>query len=311
MPRDKASRKYQLTINNPQENGYSHEIIKETLKTFSSLKYWCLCDEIGENGTYHTHIYVIFKNAVMFSTMQKKFYGAHLEFAQGTNKENYEYIRKDGKWKDDKKHETNIADTFEEFGELPPDRNSSNNISAEVYEMIKDGASDQDILETYPGYMTKIDYINKTRQTLLKEKYKDTWRDVEVTYIYGDTGTGKTRSVMDKYGYSNVYRVTDYAHPFDGYKGEDVILFEEFRSSLPLKDMLTLLDGYPVELPSRYTNKVACYTKVYFATNIPLDEQYKNVQREEPQSWDAFCRRINTVIRMKEDGKDEFELIHY
>ena len=31
----------------------------------------------------------------------------------------------------------------------------------------------------------------------LHSKYKDDKRDVTVTYIYGRTGTGKTRSVMD------------------------------------------------------------------------------------------------------------------
>ena len=31
MPRDKACRKYQLTINNPLDHGFSHEIIKQNL----------------------------------------------------------------------------------------------------------------------------------------------------------------------------------------------------------------------------------------------------------------------------------------
>ena len=107
---------------------------------------------------------------------------------------------------------------------------------------------------------------------------------------------------MEQYGYSNVYRVTDYAHPFDGYKGQDVLIFEEFRSSLPIKDMLVYLDGYPVALPCRYANKEACFTKVYILTNIPLEKQYCNIQREEPETWDAFCRRIHHVrcIKLKE-----------
>ncbi len=32
-------------------------------------------------------------------------------------------------------------------------------------------------------------------------------------------------------------------------KGQDVIVFEEFRSSLKIQDMLNYLDGYPCELP--------------------------------------------------------------
>ena len=77
---------------------------------------------------------------------------------------------------------------------------------------------------------------------------------------------------MDKHGYKNVFRVTNYAHPFDGYRGERVLLFDEFRSSLPLADMLKYLDGYPLMLPCRYADKVACFTEVYIISNIPLEQ---------------------------------------
>ena len=107
--------------------------------------------------------------------------------------------------------------------------------------------------------------------------------------------------VMEKYGYSAVYRVTDYSHPFDGYKGQDVIIFEEFRSSLSIGDMLNYLDGYPLELPCRYANKVACYTKVYMISNIPLEQQYRNVQVDNPETWNAFRRRIKQVQHKTND----------
>lgn len=63
-----------------------------------------------------------------------------------------------------------------------------------------------------------------------------------MVYISGATGTGKTRGVLEKNGYSNVYRVTDYLHPFDSYNGQPVIAFDEFRSSLRIKEMLLFCD---------------------------------------------------------------------
>ena len=90
-----------------------------------------------------------------------------------------------------------------------------------------------------------------------------------------------------------MYRVTDYDHPFDSYKGQDVIVFEEFRSSLKIQDMLNYLDGYPCELPCRYNNKLACFTKVYIITNISFNQQYINIQAESKETWTAFCRRIH------------------
>ena len=102
---------------------------------------------------------------------------------------------------------------------------------------------------------------------------------------------------MARFGYTNVYRVTDYQHPFDTYMGQDVVLFEEFDGSLPLLDMLKYLDGYPLLLPARYSNKQACFTKVFFATNIPLVDQYKQLQRDSPETFHAFLRRIHHVYR--------------
>lgn len=301
MPKKRSCRKFQLTINNPVDHGFTHERVKNILADFPGAIYWCMCDEVGEQGTPHTHVYVVFKNSVMFDTLHKKFYGVHVEQANGSNKENRDYVRKEGKWLDDAKHETNLVETFEEWGELPPDRTKGETQAEQIMQLIRDGKSNAEILDEIPGAMTKLNYIEQSRQTLLEEKYRDAWRELNVTYIWGETGSGKTRSVMEKYGYSNVFRVTDYAHPFDNYKGQDVILFDEFRSSLPLAAMLTYLEGYPIELPCRYANKVACFTKVFLISNIPLEKQYPNVQLDEPQSWKAFLRRFDTVLQMDKE----------
>lgn len=101
------------------------------------------------------------------------------------------------------------------------------------------------------------------------------------------------------------YFVTDYyVDPFFSYKNEDVIVFEEFRDSIKLTDMLNYLDGYPLMLPSRYNNKVACYTKVFIVTNLPLYEQYSNIRTVHLDSWKAFLRRITNVYDFNK-SKDE------
>ena len=304
MSRTKACRKYQLTINNPVEHGFTHDSIKERIATLSGVAYWCLCDEIGEEGTPHTHVYLYSPNAIQFTTVQQRFYGAHIEAAKGSHQENRDYIRKEGRWLNDAKHETNLPDTFEESGELPPERSRRETVSEEILSEIESGATNAEILRNHPGALTKLQHIEATRQVLLEERYQNEWRDLDVTYIHGATGTGKTRHVMEKYGYANVYRITDYDHPYDGYKGQDVILFDEFRSSRPISEMLTALDGYPYSLPCRYNNKVACYTNVYIVSNIPLEKQYPNIQLEEPKTFEAFKRRIHHVIGFLDEDDD-------
>lgn len=311
MARDTATRKWQLTINNPADKGFTHDRIKEIMNDSSGVLYWCMSDEIGEEGTYHTHVYVQYKNAVMFSTMKKRFDGAHFEMAKGTAKDNMEYVSKTGKWLKDKKHETSVPDTFEQFGELPMERQGKRNDLGDLYAMIKDGFSNYEILEQMPESLLNLDRIEMARQTILQEKFKTCWRDVSVTYIYGSTGLGKTRSIMEKYGYEHVFRITDYVHPFDSYKGQDVVIFEEFRSSIRLSEMLTYLEGYPIELPCRYANKIACFTKVYIITNIPIGEQYPAVQMDSYGDWLAFIRRIKWMRHYTHEGIQESHIEVY
>lgn len=305
LPKDTQSRKWQLTINNPTEKGFTHDRLKEILLGLRSVIYWCMADEIGENGTYHTHIYLQGKGGINFSTIKKRFDGAHIEMAKGTALQNKEYVSKTGKWEKDKKSETCVEGTFEEWGEMPIERQGSRNDLADVYDMIKCGFSNYDIIEQVPDIMFQVDKLDSIRQMLKEEEYKEKWRDVEVQYIYGETGSGKTRSVMEQYGYSKIFRVTDYQHPFDGYRGQDVIIFEEFRSSLPFGLMLTCLEGYPLELPCRYANKQACFTKVYLITNIPLSSQYPAVQLDDTRGWLAFLRRITKIRHYTYEGIQE------
>lgn len=305
---DTQYRKYQLTINNPldatiEKDGiktplpFTHDEIKARLAKLTTVQYWCMADEIGlETNTPHTHTFMYSRSALRFSTVKKQFPTAHIEAAYGSCQSNKDYIMKTGKWLATDKKETSVDGTFEEWGTMPSHENMGMNAGVQyLFELMENGYSDAEILRMYPESMLHLDKMQRARNILHEDECKDKWRDLNVTYIYGATNTGKTRSVMEKYGYSNVYRVTDYSHPWDLYKMQKVVLFEEFRSSLPIQDMLTFLDGYPCTLPARYANKQAGYTEVFITTNIPLYQQYSKVQAYEPETWAAFLRRIGKV----------------
>ena len=120
----------------------------------------------------------------------------------------------------------------------------------QLYQMVSDGMTNAEILAINQDYILNIDKIDKLRTILLTERYKNTRRlDLKVIYISGETGTNKTRNVLDKHGDANVYRVVDYQNPFDSYNCQPVIAFDEFRSSLRLKDMLNYCDIYPINMP--------------------------------------------------------------
>lgn len=304
--RDTRHRRYILTINNPGEDW--QEEIRVALSQMV-LIYWCFSMEKGlEEQTPHLHIYFAAKtSAIRFSTVKTLFPTAHIEPAQGTSEECRAYVQKSGdKWANDEKADTSIPGTFEEWGELPTEYPGQRTDLAMAYEMLQEGASITDIIRNNPDMMRFRNHLEQTRQDLIAEEYRTTFRQLEVTYISGATAFGKTRYVMEKHGYENVCQITGYQHGcFDKYGGEDVLILDEYCSSFRIQDINNYLDGYPLYLPCRYANRVACYTKVYIISNIPLEFQYSHVRVENPATWSAFIRRINKVMVFYDVGEYE------
>ena len=198
MDKDKRrSRKYQLTINNPDKHNCSHKAIKDALNKWKKILYWCMCDEIGEEGkTLHTHLFIQFENPIYFSSIKETFSAAHIEAAKGTAKENRDYIRKEGKYENTEKAETNIIETFEEFGTLPPDGQGRRNDLAELYQMLKEGYSNIEILEHNPDNILNLQHIDRARLEILSTRYKSERRtNLLVIYVYGKTGVGTSRDI--------------------------------------------------------------------------------------------------------------------
>ena len=302
--KNSQSRKWQITINNPTEKNMGHNEIKLLLSQLKSTTYYCMGDEIGtEEKTPHTHVFFHLRSPARFSRIKKLFPNAHIEQAYGSVQDNRDYMQKTGKWADDAKAETSIPGTFEEWGELPEEVGQGYRSDlADLYVCIADGMSNAEIMARNPDTIQHVGKMDKVRQDILEARYKETFRVLHVTYIFGPTETGKTRGVMEKEGYTNVYRVTDYKHPFDRYASEPVMCFDEFRSSLPIGDMLNYLDGYPMALTARYANRQACYETVYIISNIDLKKQYPEVQKNERATWDAFLRRIHQVDEYLPNG---------
>ena len=239
---NRRSRKYQLTFNNPEKHkNCTHQAIKENLSSWGNIIYFCMADEVLK--TPHTHLFVQFKNPVYFFSIKKVFSTAHIEEAQGTAEENRAYICKEGTWENTEKETTNLKETYEEWGTMPQTGQGRRSDLANLYQMIKDGYSNVEILEINPDNLLNLQHIDKARLEILSNRYRAKRRtNLTVTYVSGSTRYGKSRNNLDSHGDSNVYRVADYKHPFDTYSGEDVLVLEEFRSDLPIGNVLNYLD---------------------------------------------------------------------
>lgn len=296
-PNDKGSytthRRYFLTINNPKPI-FSHEYIKEMLGQLN-ISFWAMCDEVSESGTEHTHLYWESPNVIRWDTVKKLFHTAHIQPAFGTPQQSRDYLLKQGDYAH--KAETSIDGTFEEWGKISEHRQGKRTDWDIAKEMFEDGNNVYDVIKILPHLASKDVALGRLREMIIEEKYIDVERDLEVVYIQGKTGWGKSRYVTGKYGHRNICRITDYKHGcFNKYKCEDVMVFEEFASHFSMTEILNFLDRYPLELPCKYFNKIACYNKVYIISNLRLEEQYADIKKKNPDVYGAWLRRISKVM---------------
>lgn len=140
------SAKYQLTINHPNEKGYTHEHIAELIRNhFKTVIYFCMADE--EGSCYHTHVFIVFSSRVRFSMVKRYFPEAHIEACKGSVSDNVSYVKKTGKWEQNEdKQEKIIEGTYEEFGSQPPDSRGRRIDMTELYQMINDGMTNGEII---------------------------------------------------------------------------------------------------------------------------------------------------------------------
>lgn len=115
------------------------------------------------------------------------------------------------------------------------------------------------------------------------------WRDVHVTWLWGKSGTGKTRRVMEM---DDVYKLDGTMKWWDGYQGESILLLDDVDDSdfFNRRFMLNILDGYRLRLEIKGSFTFAKWTAVFITSNwSPL-----SFLRKDP----AFARRCDVVTEL-------------
>lgn len=300
------TRRMQITCNNPDKKGLSSDKIKKIMQRWKT-EYYCFCFETGDQGTYHFHLYIKFCNPQSIDTISKAFGNAHIEVTRNsTSQQNRDYIRKEGAYIDSEKKETNHLETFYESSDCPNEVQGVRDDIQTMIALIQDGASNVEIVQAVPSMALKIPALDQYRQAYYEEQGKQ-YRNVTTIYIYGRTRTGKTSSIYKEHNPSEICSVMDYKGTgvWDQYDTARtrVLLLDEYRSSLKISELLAICDGQPHTLRCRYSNRVCLHDTVYLISNISLLQQHKDIQIEEPESWEALLARIKIVRHYYDIGK--------
>lgn len=244
-----APRNFVFTYNNPGSNGECKEMIEAALKE-GFIEYLIAAKEVGESGTPHIQGYCeLTKPPIKFNRLKKValFSKAHIEKRAGTAKKAADYCRKGeqshAEWTEEGIKGPNFgknAIILEEFGELKVQGKRTD--LEELYDAAKAGENTEALIERNPGaYIKYHKGIEAIKEALIKPR--DPSIETECWCYYGPTGTGKTRKAIEDYPHAFV-QGPGMGKWFDGYQGEKVVIFDEYRGQLPFGQILRLMDRY-------------------------------------------------------------------
>ncbi|WP_165365149.1 hypothetical protein [Bifidobacterium pseudolongum] len=162
--------------------------------------------------------------------------------------------------------------------------------------------------ETRSAARRHLTYLRAIEEASLRNRWSKTDRHVTTHLLWGPPRTGKTWSLThERYDYNDVYRVTDWRNPWDSYQSQPVLILDEFEGQPDFHVLCQILEGYPMELPARYSNKFAAWREVWIVSNATLDELvdlYR--QRGVSESMlPSLPGRISEIIHHTAPGAEE------
>jgi len=124
-------------------------------------------------------------------------------------------------------------------------------------------------------------------------------------WLHGKTGVGKSHRAFEGY-HPDTHYIKDLSTQWwDGYKGQETVIFNEYRSDFKFSYLLSLIDKWPLNVPVRNRESVPFLAKhVIFTSSDHPRECYPNV---DDTRFEQFKRRvkIKELIRYN----DEIELV--
>ena len=226
-------------------------------------------EQCPDTGRQHLQGYLELLRSSKLSTV-KNYFGdqtIHLEPRSGTQEQAVRYCTKE---------ESRIEGPWELGTKASGGSEAKRNDLVSFRDAIRNGSSDEQLLEDYPREYARYPKFVHTVRTTTKRSQANT-RDVKCYVLWGDTGCGKTRFVFDKHGYTEVYKLDlgDAATLwFDGYESQPILLLDDFYGSIKYHTLLNYLDRYPVRLPVKGTHAYAAWHTVYITSNKSPDEWY-------------------------------------
>ena len=146
-------------------------------------------------------------------------------------------------------------------------------------------------------YKRHIDAAYEIRD---QELAKETDRNMNVMYFYGEAGTGKTTfaKIYAKKMKYDVFVTGSSNDPLQGYQGQECIILDDLRGSdWKINDLLKILDNHTNSLAkSRYSNKLLVDCKLMIITSVQdIETLYGRLKDNETEPIEQLKRRCSVM----------------
>ena len=275
--------------------------ILEYLQSLTSRNYLLVSREFApKTGSEHYHIYIQFKYTVTLS--RKKLLSANIQICRGTPQQNIDYVKKEG-------------DILLEEGEPRLGKGSGKGYTIKEVKAMTDEERDNLPFTSY----NRLQALKRDELGVLSaSKYP---KEVDVYYIFGPTGAGKTTYALTKIkelkdlkliesdNFNEVKFTNDFWIGVSNANMTQVALYDDFRDSdMCPTEFIRFIDYNTHMINIKYGSALNKF-KYIFITSIqdPYD-LYKKYQKSEnlfvsneayDESKEQWTRRMTEIIKIE------------
>lgn len=263
-----------FTWNNPGEDAEGY------LRSLAGVSRMVVgAESAPTTGTRHFQGFVTFRSARRLQSLIKCTRNAvHWEVA-GRSDLSEDYARKDGSIVIDIDHRATRG-ANRETASLP-----------EFIAAVQSGTDDMELIGQFPKLYARYYKLVDRMRLVFAPRGRD---PPDVHWYYGGTGTGKTREVHEREGEA-LYTHGGNFKWFDGYTGQEAVLFDDFRSDqVEFAVLLRLLDRYPLRVEVKGGSMMFYPKRIYITTQESPDEMFGTSVNEDIEQ---LKRRITHVRR--------------
>lgn len=281
-----ASKNWCFTINNPSAEVLDR-ILSEKIDDVMAL----VCQaEVGEKGTPHLQGCFQLKRKVRLGGAKKVFGAiAHYEVMKGRWEQAAAYCQKE---------DTRAEGGFTASWGVPTTQGKRTDLAV-LHTALLEGASNKVLWGQQFATMAK--YFKAVDRYHLEQMEPRTTAPT-VYVLYGDAGTGKSRSAYD-FAKSKGLEIYSPVAPngskslwWDGYAQQPVVVLDDFYGWITWSSLLRLLDRYAVKVQSKGGSVEFNSPHIFITSNAPPEQWYYAA----PGRMEAaLYRRFSIVTEMR------------